>query len=564
MIRMLRLALALALGLALPAHAAQTGILQPPQATTDIGSIQRADCIRITSPTVGSICFDQTANALKFWNGSQWVAAFGLPTGVAPVTDTGAVCNGTTNDTERIQAAINAGNIQIPAGKVCISGPLLVPSDRWIFGPGILKLKANSDAAQNAHLIANAGGYTNENSNIHIRNLILDGNRANQTGNHGSRGIYFEKAVDWDVVGCIFSNWFTDGIYASGFTLGSTANPDVPGESTDAPGRFVISGNRFYNIGSTDITKAGYAIHLDYGAYQASITGNVIDDSTYGIVAGVQSHDIAISGNSVTVRTLTGLGNTSVGIGITQHGHRVSVTGNTIFGTYYGMNIEASVDSTVSGNTIKAVKYDGIEIYDSTLDGHPVSLLNTIIANNTIIDPANSGIQIGKSARASKIANLSIVGNIISGAGKAGIASFSASTSYPENTIIQTNIVRNCRTRGIMVRGGLRWLIANNIVTHNGVATEGAATGAIEVGSSTRATDVILNGNLVQANGYDGILVAGDPTTLIMSGNVATGNGTVTGRDANLSNATIERHTLAWGNRVGTVRAGGMPLETAP
>src|SRR4051812_26500508 len=99
----------------------------------------------------------------------------------------GAKCDGTTDDTNAIQAAVTyagtvKGKVLVPYG-TCITQQIALATGVAIEGQGFgscLKLKA----ANNNYILANTNGgvYVDD---VSITNLCLDGNKANNTGGGG-------------------------------------------------------------------------------------------------------------------------------------------------------------------------------------------------------------------------------------------------------------------------------------------------------------------------------------------------------------------------------------------
>lgn len=96
----------------------------PAAAATDVGVFVTApgqSCsARIPNPVVGqSICFEQTTNTLKIYDGA-WRAASAQELGMLSVRDYGAACNGSTNDASAFSTANTAASV---AGKTIIVSP---------------------------------------------------------------------------------------------------------------------------------------------------------------------------------------------------------------------------------------------------------------------------------------------------------------------------------------------------------------------------------------------------------------------------------------------------------
>ena len=94
---------------------------------------------------------------------------------IVSVKSYGAVGDGLADDTASVQLAFNSSNvIYFPAGTYLCSR-LTIPSNREIFGSTNAILK--STALNNKSLLRNANVDTG-NTNIHIHDLKLDGNKS--------------------------------------------------------------------------------------------------------------------------------------------------------------------------------------------------------------------------------------------------------------------------------------------------------------------------------------------------------------------------------------------------
>ncbi len=99
---------------------------------------------------------------------------------IISVKDFGAVGDGVTDDTAAIQAALDSGATRVYGpGGTYLTGSLMIPSSVELYGDGaatVFKLKP----AANATVIKNADQSGN-NVNITLRDIAIDGNKANNT-----------------------------------------------------------------------------------------------------------------------------------------------------------------------------------------------------------------------------------------------------------------------------------------------------------------------------------------------------------------------------------------------
>lgn len=154
---------------------------------------------RITNVVMGSAGnIADFATDLAASSGSSLVGFLQSGTGAVPrtiqsklrdvvsVKDFGAVGDGTTDDTDAIQAALDAhSHVHFPAGTYLHTG-ILLNSGNTLSGDGWGATTLYLDDESNTHSL-----FGSSTDDVTIRNLKVFGNKTNQTGGNNGRGIYF-------------------------------------------------------------------------------------------------------------------------------------------------------------------------------------------------------------------------------------------------------------------------------------------------------------------------------------------------------------------------------------
>lgn len=236
----------------------------------------------------------------------------------------GAVGDGTTDDTSAIQSALTAagsakGAVYIPYSTTpYLADPatgLSVPSDIEIFGDGagsVIKVPNSTNASGNLLRIESK-------TNVHLRDFVLDGNKANQASGT-NYGLYFASTTDsaatnittknftgvgnhvYDCDRVVINKCISTGNTYHGFEAEQARGciwDAVRGYSNDRHGIFIspgevsgtgCTGNSFVNSTFTSNTQYGIAAGEDAGGLSAFLsTDNVIannivrDNTEYGI-----------------------------------------------------------------------------------------------------------------------------------------------------------------------------------------------------------------------------------------------------------------------------------------
>lgn len=356
------------------------------------------------------------------------------------VKDFGAVGDYTADDTAAIQAAIDAlppagGIVYIPQGTYKITAPIVLHSGVTLKGAGytsILKL-GNS---VNADVIHMSDG-TVVTSNIIVKDLMIDGNKANQgsicdgiVATTTTNGVYYSKIENVKIINvknvairisqmyrCTITNNYLDTVI-----YGVYGGPVVD---------CTISNNVFYNMGEV---AAGSAITLITTPQYVSVTGNVIySGKQYGIYMTGGPKYCVVSGNIIHFTSGNGIFMQGTSV---LHGYGCTVTGNTVYDSYHGISLVYTDYSTVTGNTVDKSYEAGVIFTNAT---YSVMTGNTVKNSSTgKLSPNVGGIGLYGSTL-----NCTVADNIVYDA-DTGIIEYSlASSDY--NTI-KNNQIYNAAT----------------------------------------------------------------------------------------------------------------------
>ncbi len=314
---------------------------------------------------------------------------------VVNVKNFGAKCDGVTDDTAAIQAAINAGAgkalVYVPPGtNWCMVSGLSVPSNSHITIDGKIKLSNNANAT-----VINIATFA---SYVTIDGTgIIDGNRANNTGGGLSGGVAslassyiyvrnltIQNTKNWPVNIVTTTHCSLDNLYL----LNGHNSVEFAAGSNDCWAR------KLYIYNNDDEAFAFYG-----GVYNSGISDSII---TTGGADGISvlndsaqsapSHDIVISNNIVTGMSIAGIG-LAQGIGAAGTSTNIVIDGNRLYGNglggngFGGVKVNGANYVTVSNNLIGK---DG----NSAVEAAGVYLLNSNyvkIIGNSIYDEGQGG-----------------------------------------------------------------------------------------------------------------------------------------------------------------------------
>ncbi|TFB85846.1 hypothetical protein E3O44_12655 [Cryobacterium algoricola] len=350
------------------------------------------------------------------------------------VKDFGAYGDGITDDTAAIQAAINSltmgGCVTIPAGTYIVDPAVSINlvSDTTIEGSGratILKIKANSNVLNN---LVKAESV----SRVTIRNLVIDGNNANQNASDSIAvhyGVYLAHSNDSRVENVYVHHTTGVGIHiydSTGTVIRGCESSynRYHGFECEQDTSTIWQGNRGHHN-----TRHGIFVSPGEvggtGSIGNIINGNSFDHNlSYGIAFGIDAAGGSIGltkNNSITNNSI--IGNAEYGVSI----YRVNdvLMSNNIIGLngFFGLYLYRAERNQITSNRFYNDSQASNGAYDEMLleganDGQASQ--HNLIANNFIlIDSAKKANWAIREATANDGANV-IKNNYIPNAGVSG------------------------------------------------------------------------------------------------------------------------------------------------
>lgn len=358
------------------------------------------------------------------------------------VFDYGATGDGTTDDANAIQAALNAANLVgggmvfLPAGTYLIATSLTIYSNTRLSGSGwssIIKVSPLIDTFA-GRAIKVQGADVGATYNIILDNFQIDGNKNNVAiggggiGDEGSQSaIDFDQVYRASLINLYVHDAVTNGLYANNSCRSISV---IGGEWYNNGAIGITSGGRGLVFGVSPIFSRIVGAHIYGNLFQGiimqseggsnatrwTITGNVIEDNgswgidcTDNIIAQSTAVNIFIADGTISGNSIIANGggiriseNTDVNpLGAIGIATNITITGNTIRSNYggggsngTGVLIQAVNDGrvdrvTISGNNICSnvgygININGTNVRDTFVDG------NTIISN-TLGETNDSG-----------------------------------------------------------------------------------------------------------------------------------------------------------------------------
>lgn len=459
------------------------------KAISFVGGITSA---RPASPTEGTVYFDTTTKQLITYANGKWQADRSNSTVIVAANDSknkdaadyvvSSADEAAGNADVAIQAAVaslptNGGSVYLMEGTYTIDTALLLNSNTTFTGAGrnstIIKLKSAYNASINLFNIDSGFNYRN---NIVIKDLTIDGNKANQTA--GTQyGIYFYRLGNQTTttVGFSVNNVYIKDMRSNGMFIEQSANSKIS--------------NSYF------MTNGGAGIYENSSSSRNSFTNNtsrenggigIDSEGSYDIISdnfsqGNTSHGIDTYGSSaqITSNMVTNNG----GVGINSTGTDAVITANTIASnTSRGLVIDQN--AKVTDNVIQSNGSSGI--YTQYLNNAAT------ISNNTIRLNTGNGIDFNRGG-----SNSSITGNTIESNTAAGIDIHGYLYQIVTGNVISSNYIGSNATYGITLSSTAHASVTGNTLVNNGGAT---TNNAIRVASPYSGNITISNNSITDSS----------------------------------------------------------------
>lgn len=255
------------------------------------------------------------------------------------VLDWGAKCDGTTDDTPRLQAAITAaaskGRVYVPnTGANCMMKQLTVPSNSHITVDGTLKLVNGANASGTAYVFSIGTGINNV---LLDGTGTLDGNVAGQTApnpnysagvvSNGSsnvtvRDLTITNVKNWPLNIANTTHCLLDNLKL----INGGNSPQFGSGSNDCWARHL------YITGINDETFAFYGGVFNSGISESTLTTGAADGISVLNDSGssAASHHLVIIGNFVTNMAAAGV-SVNVGVGGVGFSNEITISNNNLY-----------------------------------------------------------------------------------------------------------------------------------------------------------------------------------------------------------------------------------------
>lgn len=314
---------------------------------------------------VAAISFLASTVGEKKANGDPLTTGEGFLT----VLDFGAAGDNNTDDTEKIQDALDSGNgpIYLPAQTYKISGTLTVPSGSGLFGPGTLHQTADVTTIKNLN---GSGG----NTDIYLEGLIIDKDFVN---NSLADGIHMENVTNLQVIGLEVT-----GLSArNGIEILTSSN-------------FLVRDCYFHDFSAdaTGTLSDGDPVSIDVIYSRSSRDGQIIGNRIENMIgANYQSDGIYASNSTNLVIADNRISNVGEGIDIGNTDH-TTIVGNVVENAdAFGIKVvNGSSYNTITGNSVNDTGIAGITVARGTHASHGYTEGN-VVSGNVILNTGSRG-----------------------------------------------------------------------------------------------------------------------------------------------------------------------------
>lgn len=440
-----------------------------------------------------------------------------------------AICDGITDNVGVIQAAINValanggGRIVIPSGLCAIGSGLIVGSNIRLSGSGsgtTLLMASGANIVTMIKVPALTNGV--QTVDVIIDGLIVDGNRAHNSGSGQNYGILLENVGGAGPARVTLRDVLVQNL--KGLSPGPAVAIAVA-KGTDV----LIDGCRVRNVGTVG---AGASDAIYTSGVRNRIVNCYIEAASDTAIVVESSTDCVIANNVIT--------DTPVGIAVD----------GAIIGT-------AGIGCTITGNLItnfNNTTQSGIYVFR---DSGPSNSIISITGNTVRSGTNGHGIMVVDSA--SVVISGNVVDTISTANGKHGILVITSTgaTARADGIVVVGNHVTNCGGEGISLQGVKNFIVSQNIVTGNsqtsasaesGIGVVDSASGAICSRGSilgNRSSGAAQSRGLLLSGGADKIFIASNDFRFNANnpGYSNTASGEVR-RGFNLTNSTVNSSEL--------------------
>jgi len=461
-----------------------------------------SNLINKTADSIGFVFDSDTLwlsnNSINWPRGLAHDSTLGMEWNAINVRSYGAVGNGTTDDRDSIQAALDAaqgGAVYIPEGVFLIESTLYIPDSTMLFGEGFGSI-IQMDSLVKKVMLENSDSAAGQ-SGIVIRGIHFDGDRVYSDYDQPDSAdvIVLKNVSKCAIVDCFVEGSDKDGIAIRGGSEVTIANNTVWNTGEDCitisgvgSSRNIIMDNKLTGHDSTYEGTGGRAGLNPSGilckSSEAIISGNTI--KYCGAAVDINSE----SGDSLFNTVIVGNQFIEVGqIGISLlDASYITVTGN-VFVDCPALGIRTDQSALTSHN---------ITISDNSFSGQGGKCIdlasgdNHIVVGNMISDCGATAIYVtgdhitvsdnqidsagGHGIHLASSRYSSVNSNVLRFATNHGIYSEGANTGY-EYMAIANNTIRKCVQDGIYMLSSDYSSIAGNTCVDNDSATSGSYNG---------------------------------------------------------------------------------------
>lgn len=420
---------------------------------------------------------EQLASYIIFKSGSNYYAKSG---------SSGQIDYSGTNATTIMQSALNhQGKIIVGKGEFSISGIICILDNTTFSGMGFETIFKQSNGANLQYIITN-NDQTNGNDNIIIRDLKIDGNKANNP----SAGIGLDFRAS--------SGHYCENIIIENLWVTETKDHGIAFHNARG---FKILNNFVNNTG-----KDG--IGLGWKCYEGIISGNTLEKTGDSAISTVSNNEkIIITDNTIKNTTA---------------GHGVDVSG----GKYV----------TVSNNFIEEAFYDGILVRRFQIDSTWYEIENIVITNNNLNKNGRHGINIDTVT--AKYVYTTVCGNVLCNNTQYGIyVAYVRGGSFTGNVACENGY------------GGYRFCIAYYNVISDNIAHYNKKDGMFlsDCEHSSITNNIIMRNSREGAGLYDGIVLKNSNYNVISNNRVVDYDGN---QEKSINETGTSDYNLIQGNSV--------------